>query len=48
MQHPLENVLAGLAALLIVGTAMTAAVVVPPANSPEQIHDAALAVPALA
>ncbi len=52
MQHPLENVLAGLAALLIVGTAMTAAVVVPPANSPVQTpvqtHDAALAVPVLA
>jgi len=48
MQHPLENVLAGLAALLIVGTAMTSVLVVPPANSPEQIHDAALAVPALA
>jgi hypothetical protein len=42
MNHPLENVLAGLAALLLVGTTMTAAVSVPPTNS------AALAVPVLA
>ena len=48
MQHPLENLLAGLAALLIVGTAMTAVVAVPPAHSPVPADDAALAVPILA
>jgi|TARA_R110002072_G_scaffold242564_11_gene401448 hypothetical protein len=48
MNHPLENVLAGLAALLIVGTAMTAAVSVPPAPAPAQTGAAALVVPVLA
>ncbi|MBU0669251.1 MAG: hypothetical protein KJ703_11220 [Alphaproteobacteria bacterium] len=50
MNHPLENVLAGMAALLIVGAAMTAAVSVPPApaTAPVQTDAAALALPVLA
>lgn len=48
MRHYLENGLAGLAALLIVGTAMTSVVVVPSATSPGQANDAALTVPVLA
>ncbi|WP_168157325.1 hypothetical protein [Erythrobacter sp. QSSC1-22B] len=48
MQHQFENALAGLAALLMVGTMMTAAVVIPPAHSPVQTDESALAIPALA
>lgn len=48
MRYHLENGLAGLAALLIVGTAMTSVVVVPSADSPRQVNDAALTVPVLA
>lgn len=48
MQKPFESTLSGLAALLIVGIAMTAVVAVPPTQSPVQAHDAAFAVPILA
>ncbi len=48
MKDTLETALSGLAALLIVGVAMTAVVVVPPAHSPAQTNDAALAMPILA
>lgn len=48
MNNPLETALSGLAALLIVGAAMTTVVVVPPVHSSASIHGAAPAMPVLA
>lgn len=48
MQHRLENALAGLAALLIFGAAITSEVVVPPADPAAGTDGAPLALPVLA